>query len=65
MRSEELVKTEDDQVTAEKIIVLLVKGQRALSAVLKFTQQRKGKLGVTQACNRLKLIRSAERTCAS
>ena len=48
LRSEELVETEDDKVTTEKEIVLLVKGQQALSAVLMFTQQRKGKLGVMQ-----------------
>ena len=63
--SEKLVETEDDKMTTEKEMFLLVEGQREKSTVREFTQQRRAKFGVMQACNQLKFMRSAERTCAS
>ena len=53
LRSEEPVESEDDEVTVEEEIVPFEEAQRAWSTVRKFMQQRSGKPGVMQACDRL------------
>ena len=46
------MESEDDEVTAEKEIILFENAERAWSTVRTFIQQRSGKLGVMQACDR-------------
>ncbi|KII68343.1 hypothetical protein RF11_06787 [Thelohanellus kitauei] len=53
MCSEELVETEDDDRTVEEKVVSYEEGQRAWSTVRKFMEQRSGKPGEIQACDRL------------
>ena len=53
LQSEEPMESEDDDIIVEKETVLLEKAQLACRTVRKFMQQRSGKLGVMQACNRL------------
>ena len=51
--SAEPVESEDDEITVEEEIVPFEETQRAWSTVRKFMQQRSGKPGVIQACDRL------------
>ena len=57
--------SEDDEITVEEEIVPFEEAQRAWSTVRKFMQQRSGKPGVMQACDRLDNEMHAERRCAS
>ena len=51
--NKELAESENDEVTVEEEIVLFKNAQRAWSTVRKLMQQRSGKLGVMQVCDRL------------
>ena len=51
--SKEPVESKNDEVTVEEEIISFKNAQRAWSTVRKFMQQRSGKLGVMQACDRL------------
>ena len=51
--SAEPVESEDDEITVEEEIVPFEEAQRAWSTVRKFMQQRSGKPGVMQSCDRL------------
>ena len=51
--SEEPVESEDDDITVKEEVVPFEEAQRTWSTVRKFMQQRSGKPGVMQACDRL------------
>ena len=51
--NKELAESENDEVTVEEEIILFKNAQRACSTVRKLMQQRSGKLGVMQVCDRL------------
>ena len=51
--NKELAESENDEVTVEEEIVLFKNAQRAWSTVRELMQQRSGKLGVMQVCDRL------------
>ena len=51
--NKELAESENDEVTVEEEIILFKNAQRAWSTVRKLMQQRSGKLGVMQVCDRL------------